>query len=183
MFNFCGDEVNVELGKINFEKTPYQQKDGTIIHTWLANIKMCHNFMLEPVVTNKHNNDGELIGGIVLVLDKLPDPDWTHVIVTGVSNGFKKPGGRTGVVFATTAENNIEFEEYVDFRHKIYSILNNDQLAKFDDVVAVMEGVTPDGLQNCKRIMTSDVLRNVVNYKIVTNNKEVVHVEKSVKQE
>lgn len=52
------------------------------------------DFIWEPVVSSARTEEGRPIYGLVVFVDKEPEPNWTHLIVKGVSKAMQQPYDR-----------------------------------------------------------------------------------------
>lgn len=96
----------------------------------VAKVLLNGNFIWEPEVmpfkTGKQENQG-----IILMLDREPQPNWTHLVVTGVSNALRLPGrqDKGGVIFATPAKP-YRMSDYIRFRLEMFDAVSNIVLDK-----------------------------------------------------
>lgn len=126
--------TGIEVREITFEKDK---------NSYIGRVNLeggSGNFIWEPVVLPNKREDipAATVYGLVVFIDKLPDPDWTHLIVTGVSKAMKHSYDPTigynqlkgGAVFATPAKP-YDMHEYKAFRSHMFSAMSQNLNADF----------------------------------------------------
>src|SRR6185437_8257468 len=77
--------TNCEIHDMKFEKT---ERGSYLGRVQLAG--GCYDFIHEPVVMPPRGDYGEIVG-LVVFIDKPVPENWTHLLVTGVSNVMRSP--------------------------------------------------------------------------------------------
>lgn len=109
--------------------------------------------MWEPEVLS--NRKGEhFTRGIAMFLQELPPPNWTHLLVSGVSLAFNEPGRpeHGGCIFGQVVVP-VDMDSYLDFRVRLFQAYRQAIRAAADQAADVSDGVWPDGIDHCTRLI------------------------------
>jgi hypothetical protein len=120
--------------------------------SFIARIVMCSPGIWEPEVCSNRIDKDHYTKGIALFVSEIPPPNWTHLVIAGVSKPFGLPGKPTngGCVFAKVAIP-LEKEDYEYFRSRLYEAFTENLNASLGDAIELSNGIWPDGIQDGER--------------------------------
>jgi len=110
------------------------------------------NQIWEPEVRSSRMSENQTLKGVVLFTDQNPPKNWTHLIVSGVSDSAKNPGLRNkgNCVFCSVPQP-YEMEDYLAFRRDLGKSVIQECLqvgdeghVPMDEVVSISKDCWPD---------------------------------------
>ena len=113
---------------------------------FVAKLRLSTGFIWEPEVLPKMIDNRSYTRGIVLFVDIMPPARWTHLILSGVSNTFTRPGKQEmgGYLFAKMTIP-LAQDDYLDFRQRMHDAVNHELNADFDRAVEISKNIWPKG--------------------------------------
>lgn len=127
--SFSVKEEKCDVGDVVFEPTDR--------NSYIVRLALTNNGIWEPQIMSQRNGDF-YEPGIVVFVDEIPPANWTHLVVSGVSKPFEKPGKpeRGGCLFAKIGKP-YELQDYVDFRLAMFRSLHKEQSAPISRAIEI----------------------------------------------